>query len=773
MPMSFRRVGWLAATILGSLVWMSCGQVYRPVVIPVSTTPPNTQNFHSVFGISSNVSPNPGSALQIDVSGDTDIGIADMGINPTHAAALPNGGRIFVASAGSLTPGDPDLITAFVPASGSSIAIGITSPTVFSLPNLGPEQSAGITSLSEAGNVVTMTLSAAIPMATVGSPIVVSGVSVAGYDGSFLVTSVAGNQIQYSATATGLPLTAGGTATVPLPSFCSYLPDFVATAETANMYVANYGVEGGANCGFGSTDSVAQLNLATGSIQNIAYLNNPPAAGAAPHPVALAETPNALHLYVVNEGTNTVVDLSPTDLSVQATIPVGTTPVWAVARIDNQRVYVLSQGAGTLIPIDTASDTILQSGTNLSVGVGANFLLYDPHLNRLYVTNPSTGQVFVFSATGGVDLSGNPNDTPKLLATISMTAGTPAPCSKACSPVSVTALPDGSRFYVASYESETTCSDKNVGGTSCIIPLLTVFDAPSMTVKQANSTLLPSSSPSLSLLTSPPFSPTQYAVAPVATCAPITPYAPSVPGTTQLTTRFRMFTTASTDGSHVYVSMCDAGAIASVATSTNSVSQGINTPDTLIADISAPFGECSGASCSSAAAITGFSITSNVVTIQAANNFVAGEQVQISGMTAGTYLNGQTLTVLGTGLSGAQFEANFTHADVALTTDSGNALGLQVANITAFSINSNVVTFKAVNTFTPGTRVQVTGLSSTAATNAGLDGEFLTVIATGLSNTQFECVLPTATTSVGSTADSGTAVPQVPPQTPIYLLPGS
>jgi hypothetical protein len=255
-------------------------------------------------------------------------------------------------------------------------------------------------------------------------------------------------------------------------------------------------------------------------------------------------------------------------------------------------------------------------------------------------------------------------------------------------------------------------------------------------------------------------------VTPNPLCAPAATYAPG-------TTRFRMFTAASADGSHVYVSMCDAGAVASIRTNTNTFTQGSNAPDTLITDISAPFGACSGANCSAAAPITSFSISSNVVTFQAANNFVPGEQVQISGLTTGTYLNGQTLTVLQAGLSGAQFASNFTHADVGATADSGSALGLQVAKITAFSINANVITFQGVNTFTAGNRVAISGLSSAAAANAGVNGETLTVIATGLSSKQFECVLPTATSNVGSTSDSGTAVPQVPPQTPILVLPGT
>jgi hypothetical protein len=71
--------------------------------------------------------------------------------------------------------------------------------------------------------------------------------------------------------------------------------------------------------------------------------------------------------------------------------------------------------------------------------------------------------------------------------------------------------------------------------------------------------------------------------------------------------------------------------------------------------------------------ITSFSIHSNVVTFQAANTFTAGNTVNVTGLTVGSYLNGQVLTVISTGLSSTQFEANFAHADVALTADSGTA----------------------------------------------------------------------------------------------------
>jgi DNA-binding beta-propeller fold protein YncE len=233
-------------------------------------------------------------------------------------------------------------------------------------------------------------------------------------------------------------------------------------------------------------------------------------------------------------------------------------------------VYVLTEGDGQLVTIDTATDTAVS--TPLPVGAGANFIFYDPRLNRLYVTNPSTSMVYVFSTSGGA------NDTPIQLSAISMTAGPNPPCPSGCSPSSVTALRDGSRFYVASYETATSCPDSVVGSSSaCVIPRLTVFDANSFAVRT-----------SLTLLSSPPFPSnpsthqSQFAVPPVASCAPAALYAPG-------TTRFRVFTTASVDSSRVYVSMCDAGSIAIVTTTTSSISPGGNTPDTLVRDLAAPF----------------------------------------------------------------------------------------------------------------------------------------------------------------------------------------
>ena len=75
------------------------------------------------------------------------------------------------------------------------------------------------------------------------------------------------------------------------------------------------------------------------------------------------------------------------------------------------------------------------------------------------------------------------------------------------------------------------------------------------------------------------------------------------------------------------------------------------------------------------APITNFSITSNLVTFTANELFVPGDIVTISGLSVGTYLNGQTLTVISA--SGTQFTAVFTHANVGATSDNGTAQQIQ------------------------------------------------------------------------------------------------
>jgi YVTN family beta-propeller protein len=587
--MIFRRVGGAAAIAFALILWAACGQVYRPVVIPctgnsgVPNCPveplPTPANFHAVYGLYANapngISPTvpnyPGGAMQIDVSGDaiiaeTPSNDSKFGNNPTHAAILPNESRLYVASAGSVG-GGIDLISNFTTAPQFGSATGFGAVNSIALPN----QTATITSISEAGNTVTVTLSASLSSAPVGYTIVISGVVIPlcsppscnpnAYDGSFALLSNTGMTITYSLPAAVINLPSlsssqltGSSATYP-PQ-----PVFLATTQNTAVFVANY-----------NSNSVSEINTASSFVSNT--------VGVGVNPVSMAEIPNGQKLYVANQTSNNIstlntVNLGPNNPTGFVANFSGTTPVWMVARGDSQKVYVVSQGDGNLWTIDVASDTVTSS---LPVGVGANFVFYDPYLNRLYVTNPATSMLYIFSDTSPTA------DVPMQLAAISFGPGS-VMCPSGCSPESVTALPNGSGFYVASYALAASCPDPVIGtGLPCVIPTLSVFDANS---------LAPQVTPALTLLSWAPsgttggtFSPNQFAVAPAAACAVTTPYSPS-------TIRFRVFTTAAADSSHVYVSMCDAGAVADINTTDNNSnnSEGGLPANTLVTDLPAAFG---------------------------------------------------------------------------------------------------------------------------------------------------------------------------------------
>ena len=502
--MTVRRLSRFAAVLAATFLWSACGDIYRPVVIPTTLTPPNPSNFHAVFGLDTNIPGKPGAAVQIDVSGDevvaqtpTDPNGKNIGIAPTHFAALPNNSRLFVASAGSMFSGGTDMIAAFTPSPDTPATTGFGAVFAFDYPNITIDPTT--------------------------------------------------NQ-QY---------------------FCSYLPDFVGTSQSTVVYVANFGVDGSPNCNLASTDSVTAVNAITNTISSFTYL----AAGS--HPVALAETPDGHKLYVANQGNSTVSSLNTVDMSANPVTGFsGNTPVWVVARSDSHRVYVLTQGDGQLITMDTSTDSQVGS---LAVGAGANFAAYDSRLNRLYVANPANDTVYVISTSGGA------NDTPVLVKTITIPGLISCATCSAAIPTHVAPMRDGSRFYVAGYQTASACPDPNVVDSlgnplPCVIPELTVIDTQSLNVRTG-----------LFLLASPMFSPTSstnpqpYAVPEVAACAPPATYAPG-------TTRFRMTTAAAADSSRVYVGMCDAGAIAVVNTTTSTiVTGGTNTPDTLVNDLLAPF----------------------------------------------------------------------------------------------------------------------------------------------------------------------------------------
>jgi YVTN family beta-propeller protein len=171
--------------------------------------------------------------------------------------------------------------------------------------------------------------------------------------------------------------------------------------------------------------------------------------------VAIAGNSSNNKIYVVNHDSNTVTVISTTDNTIIGTIDLanvaaplkpGVNPIWGVMSSDGVHVFIVNQGDGTaahtgsVSVIDTFLDQII---TTVDVGQNPatsspNYAVFDPTLQRLYVSNTGENTVSAIDASR-IDLAAVPQLLPKLLANI--------PVSGA--PTSVVALADGTRVYAA------------------------------------------------------------------------------------------------------------------------------------------------------------------------------------------------------------------------------------------------------------------------------------------------------------------------------------
>ena len=116
VPPAWARNGKVAALLLCFLICVACGDVYRPTIIPNPVPIPPPQNFHTAFVVNQNGTVNPGTGMQVDVSGDSNAGTTKVAMNPVHATVL--GSSLWVANNGS------DSVSVFAEALGTTGSIG-------------------------------------------------------------------------------------------------------------------------------------------------------------------------------------------------------------------------------------------------------------------------------------------------------------------------------------------------------------------------------------------------------------------------------------------------------------------------------------------------------------------------------------------------------------------------------------------------------------------------------------------------------------------------
>jgi YVTN family beta-propeller protein len=318
--MKFMRKAALPAILALIFAFSGCGDLYRPVAVPILQPGGDPDVLRHAVVLSNN-NGDIGGTTHLNVSGDTRVAIRALGHDPVHALLLPPGlTRVYVANKGD------DTVSSY-----PALALG-TAPTTITLPQ--------------------------------------------------------------------------GSA-----------PSFLHSTQASRVFVALSG-----------TNRVGVITVA----QDVMTDEIP----VGTNPVMLAQTPDGSKVYVVNQGSNSVTEIATADLSVTRTITVDTnnspafsSPVWAVVTPDSTTVYVLNQGNGTISAIDTATGNVTPA-PDPGLGAGAEHMIFDRRLKRLYVAHTNANSMSVFKA----DV--NP---PVFLRNVPV--GT--------APKSVTALADGTRAYVA------------------------------------------------------------------------------------------------------------------------------------------------------------------------------------------------------------------------------------------------------------------------------------------------------------------------------------
>jgi len=364
------RFALAAVLLLSTIVLSSCGDVYRPVANPIIPPGANPQETFYAIVVGPNGAANGGAAT-VDVSGDTNIGNAALGVNPVHVSVFGAGtsSQALAANQGS------DSLTLYRAAFPSFVSTTLTLPAgsapVFSAQNstTGYVADYGLNQVA----VVSSALKAATAFVNVGTHPV--GVAITPNnakvfcinqgDGTVSVISTLDNSVvatilvghnpvrgvmrsdgafyyvvnQGDGTVSVIDTGAQAViATLPVgisPNGISY------DSNLARIYVANTGSNSVSVFSANSNTPVALGTVTTGSA-----------------PMAVTALHDGTKFYVANSADNTVSVFNALSFAPIKTVPVGTNPVWIESSPDSTKVYTPNQGSGNVSVINTQTDTV-------------------------------------------------------------------------------------------------------------------------------------------------------------------------------------------------------------------------------------------------------------------------------------------------------------------------------------------------------------------------------------------------------------------------------
>ncbi|HSZ64398.1 MAG TPA: hypothetical protein VK828_21545 [Terriglobales bacterium] len=528
-----KRFLWLGCVLLIYVICTGCGDTFRPIIIPNPPGFPNPQAAHTVVAINDNAPASGpdtvfGTAMVIDVSGDSDQSIANVGLAPVHAVQQ-SASEILVVNR-SVNGALRDSVTKL---NFGNTSIGSTS-TISMPPNSAP-------------NFVATTES---------SEAYVSLPNYLDPNTNTVVPSIAVVNTNSNSITNTIPLGAGAAPVA-----------IVETPDAKKLYVANYG--SGTISGFNTVGESPRLingNLSNppiwlaarsdsqavyaleGTTGTLAWINTSTTAG----PDTLAETgisvpganlmtydPNLLRLYIPGGQEAAIVDISQSPPQLIATIPI---PSFTLLNLPS--VPAIASGAAAL-----------PDGSRAYV---SSYAVLPSQLNVTSVSGDGTNATYAYTLTAGHDLTAGASVT---------VAGTQQSGFDGTfivgAIVSGTAICPGACFQVPNTTALSSTPVSALGTGSNIFPQVTVVNATSNTV--ATTVAIPGFPDA----TNPTYANGVY-------------YVPNCANTRDtvgpLGSGFRFMMAAGGDSTRTYLSSCDGGLVDIINTSTDAYLVNITAP---------------------------------------------------------------------------------------------------------------------------------------------------------------------------------------------------
>ena len=328
-----------------------CGETFHQVIFPNPPNPPDPSSLHFVLSLSRNGSADPGASTRIDVSGDTNVGVATTGSGPVHAALAPDNTTVFVANSQEDTVSSYSSSNATQVTTTSLPTILINGVEIHSVPVFVASTQGGtmyvanygtgtVSAISTFNGGVTKTISVGSfdPAHPAGpQPVAMAGTP----DGQKLYVANQGNgtvvSINMVDRTANPPITVGSA-----PSW------IVARSDSARVYVLNSG-DGSVSTINTTDDTVATLSPTAGAGTNFMFydkrLNR-----------IYVTNPSSTNVDVLDVSGNSATQLFSLDLTT-----IGSTPTVCATGCVPTSVTVLPDGSRAYVAVYTISGTTINS----------------------------------------------------------------------------------------------------------------------------------------------------------------------------------------------------------------------------------------------------------------------------------------------------------------------------------------------------------------------------------------------------------------------------